>query len=254
MLINSILLKKCLFIDIETVPEMSDFSDLSEIKKKLWEIKAAQIRKYLKPEEENKSAEELYTDKAGIFAEFAKVVCISCGYLVYEGDVPVKVRIKSLAGNDEKKILQDFADLLVRHYADIETSKICGHNIKEFDIPFICRRWVIHQIPFPPVLDISGKKPWQTQHLLDTMDMWRFGDYKNFTSLNLLAGTLGIPTPKDDIDGSQVGTVYWQEQNLDRIVTYCQKDVLTVVQIVMRFACVSLFHDEQVEILPWKPV
>lgn len=252
MLIESTTLKKCLFIDIETVPEMSSFSELSDVKKYLWEIKASQIRKYLKPGEENKSVEELYMDKAGIFAEFAKIVCISCGFLAYDGDTPVKVRIKSLAGNDEKKILQDFSDLLFRHYTDIETSKICGHNIKEFDIPFICRRWVIHQIAFPPILDISGKKPWQTQHLMDTMDMWRFGDYKNFTSLNLLAGTLGVPTPKDDIDGSQVGAVYWQEENLDRIVTYCQKDVLTVIQVVMKFACAPLFNDEHIEILPWK--
>ena len=252
MLINSTLLKKCLFVDMETVSEKPCFSDLSETKQKLWVLKAAQIRKYLKPDEENKTAEELYTEKAGIFAEFARVVCISCGYLVYDGEMPYKVKIKSIAGEDEKKILQDFSDLLTHHYGNIDTSKICGHNIKEFDIPFICRRWVIHQIPLAPILDISGKKPWQTQHLLDTMDMWRFGDYKNYTSLSLLAGTLDIPTPKDDIDGSQVGHVYWKENNLDRIVTYCQKDVLTVAQIMMRFASLPLLSEEQVEILPWK--
>ncbi len=251
MLVETLFLKRCLFLDIETVPEKATYGELSLPKQNLWNIKTQQIRKYLKPEEEKLSNEELYILKAGIFAEFAKIACISCGFLSYENDLPYKIRIKSFAGFDEKQILMEFIALLEKHYKDVETSKLCGHNIKEFDIPFLCRRLVIHQLPFPSILDISGKKPWQTQHLLDTMDMWRFGDYKNYTSLPLLAGTLDIPTPKDDIDGSQVGTVFWEEKNVDRIVTYCQKDVITVVQIMMRFACLPLFFDEFIEILPY---
>lgn len=252
MLENTLNLKKCLFIDIETVPEKASYSELTDVKKYLWEIKVQQIRRYLKPDEVDKTIEQLYNDKAGIFAEFAKIVCISCGFLNFVNDLPQKVRIKSIAGHDEKQILIHFTQLLNQHYSDIEYSKLCGHNIKEFDIPFICRKLVIHQIPFPVILDISGKKPWQTQHLIDTMDMWRFGDFKNYTSLNLLAGTLDVPTPKEDMDGSQVGHVYWEENDLDRIITYCQKDVLTVVQIMMRFACLPLFFDESIESIPYE--
>jgi len=252
MLVETLFLKRCLFLDIETVPEKAQYQDLSDTKKKLWSIKVGQIKRFLSEEDKDKTIDELYNDKAGIYSEFAKIVCISCGFLSYENDIPVKVRIKSFAGDDEKQILEDFINMLSKHYADIETSKLCGHNIKEFDIPFICRRLVIHQLPFPAILDISGKKPWQTQHLLDTMDMWRFGDYKNYTSLSLLAGTLDIPTPKDDIDGSQVGSVYWVEKNTDRIVTYCQKDVVTVIQIMMRYSCLPTLFDENIEMLPYQ--
>ncbi len=252
MLVETLFLKRCLFLDIETVPEKSHYEDLSDVMKKLWETKVYQIRRFLSDDDKDMSVEDLYSHKAGIYSEFAKIVCISCGFLSYENDIPSKVRIKSFAGHDEKQILTEFTQLLSNHYYDIETSKLCGHNIKEFDIPFICRRLVIHQLSFPSILDISGKKPWQTQHILDTMDMWRFGDYKNYTSLSLLAGTLGIPTPKDDIDGSQVGSVFWVEQNPDRIVTYCQKDVVTVIQVMMRYACFPTFFDENIELLPYQ--
>ena len=252
MFLDQNYLKRCLFIDIETVSEKSEYSLLSDEKKALWKTKAQLIQKTSANEQKEDEIASLYQSKAGIFAEFAKVVCISMGFLSFDGEDPLKIRIKSIAGEDEHRILSDFSRILVNHYNDPENSRICGHNIKEFDIPFICRRMVINQIRFPAILDVSGKKPWQTTHLLDTMDMWRFGDYKNYTSLNLLAGTLGISSPKDDIDGSMVGPLFWEEGDIDRIVNYCQKDVVTVVQIIMRFVGLSLFSSEQIEYINQK--
>ena len=246
-------LKRCLFLDIETVPEYSDFGSLPDVKKELWILKANQIRRGLTTgNASEKSDADLYFEKAGIFAEFAKVVCVSMGFLHFEDTVPSIMRIKSLAGDDETRILDDLSRILVNHYNDPENSRLCGHNIKEFDIPFLCRRMVINGIKFPPVLDISGKKPWQTSHILDTMDMWRFGDYKNYTSLQLLAATLGIVSPKDDIDGSMVSEVYWKDEDIERIVKYCQKDVITVIQIMMKFAGLPLFSAESIEYINQK--
>jgi uncharacterized protein YprB with RNaseH-like and TPR domain len=220
--------------------------------KYLWDIKTAQLKKSISNVADDTSPAEVYLQKAGIFAEFAKVVCISMGFLSFEDDYPSKIRIKSLAGHDEKVLLEDFSRLLINHYNDPENSRICGHNIREFDIPFLCRRMVINHVRFPPMLEISGKKPWQTFQILDTMDMWRFGDYKNYTSLNLLAGALGVKSPKDDIDGSMVGHVYWVDDDLERIMTYCQKDVVTVMQVILRYAGVPLLDENDIEYLNHK--
>ncbi len=249
MFLNVQLLRRCLFIDIETASEFPDYESMPDDKKSFWNLKSEQIKKYGREDEQDLTPVAHYTKKAGIFAEFARVVCISMGFLHFEDDEPVKMRIKSLAGEDEAEILNDFSRLLVNHYNDPENSSICGHNIKEFDIPFLCRRMVINGVKLPPVLDISGKKPWQTNHIMDTMDMWRFGDYKHYTSLGLLATTLGIPTPKDDIDGSMVGKVFWEDQDIDRIVTYCQKDVATTVNIVLKFSGKPVLEGDKVEII-----
>jgi 3'-5' exonuclease len=253
MFLDTHFLKRCLFVDIETVSEVRRFEDLSDEKKELWRLKAQQINRQVS-ELTDQNIDDLYTQKAGIFSEFSKIVCISMGFLGFDGDDPIKIRIKSIAGDSEREILEDFVKLLTNHYNDPENSKICGHNIKEFDIPFICRRLVIHQIKFPHILDLSGKKPWQTAYILDTMDMWRFGDYKNYTSLRLLAGTLGIPSPKDDIDGSLVGKTYWIDEDIDAIVTYCQKDVITVIQVMMRYCGVDLFDDDNIEYINQKQI
>jgi len=252
MFLDKHLLRRCLFLDIETVSEFPDYRSLPDVKKTLWDMKAVQLTKAITLNHEPLDPAKLYAEKAGIFAEFSKVVCISMGFLSFDDEEPVKIRIKSLAGADEYQVLDDFSRVLINHYNDPENSRICGHNIKEFDIPFLCRRMVINQIKFPPILDISGKKPWQTSHIMDTMDMWRFGDYKNYTSLNLLAGTLGIESPKDDIDGSMVGKVFWEKDDLDRIVSYCQKDVVTVIQVIMKYAGFPLFSDEKIEYINHK--
>jgi uncharacterized protein YprB with RNaseH-like and TPR domain len=183
--------------------------------------------------------------RAGIYAEFGKIVCISCGCLQGNAD-DKKIVIKSYFGDDEKKLLMDFAHML-QGWSNSPDKFLCAHNGKEFDYPYLCRRMVINGIEIPEALKISGRKPWEVRHL-DTMEMWKFGDYKSYTSLKLLAKVLGIPSPKDDIDGSMVNSVYWTDKDLERIVEYCQKDVITLAQVLLRFHCEPLIRQGNVEI------
>ncbi|MDV7186495.1 3'-5' exonuclease [Lutibacter sp. TH_r2] len=214
-----------LFLDIETVPETENFSDLSELKKELFTKKTEYQRK------DDFTAEEFY-NRAGIWAEFGKIVCISVGYFIDFETENRKFRVTSFYGN-EVSILKEFKTLLDNHF-NKQQHVLCGHNGKEFDFPFIARRMIINQIELPSKLNLFGKKPWEIPHL-DTMEMWKFGDYKHFTSLKLLTEILGIPSPKDDIDGSEVGEVFYKEKNIKRIVTYCEKDTIAVAQLLLRF-------------------
>ena len=172
------------------------------------------------------------------------MICIGLGSL-YKQEDGWKLRLKALTGNDEKELLKDFCELLSRFTAHYPSLVFCGHNIKEFDIPFLCRRMIINNLGLPECMQLSGKKPWEIGHI-DTMDLWRFGDYKNFTPLSLLAEVLGIPTPKDDIDGSKVGQVYWEEQDLERIAKYCMKDVLTTAKVFLRLKGITDIMPEPV--------
>ncbi len=226
-----------LFLDIETVPAYADFDQQPDRFKTLWEKKAELLRR----NEPEATPDELYK-RAGIYAEFGKIVCISCGFT--NGN---EFRIKSYYGDNEKILLQEFADLLNRHYST-NRHLLCAHNGKEFDFPYIARRMLINSLELPGILNLAGKKPWEVRHL-DTMELWKFGDYKHYTSLDLLAAIFEIPTPKDDIDGSMVGQVYWEEKDLDRIVKYCQKDVLTIAQLLQRYLGLPLFKDENVAIV-----
>ena len=235
-------LNKILFLDIETVSEKHHFDELTDVYQKLWAKKAISIQKDLSLTDTEGIA-RLYQSKAGIFAEYSKIICISVAYLNAEG----KLRVKSFASDDEKSLLHDFCKLLNDHFSDPEKYYLCGHNIKEFDVPFMCRRLVKHKIAFPALLSVTGKKPWQTEFLIDTLDLWRFGDIKNYTSLELIAATLDIPTPKDDIDGSQVGRVYWEDAGLERIKTYCQKDVVTVVRLIQHYMGIDSVVDEDID-------
>jgi len=175
--------------------------------------------------------ETSYFERSGIYAEFAKIVCISVGYFRTKDQVIEDFRTKSFYGHDEKVLLSEFTELLTKYFSDPGKDALCGHNLKEFDVPFICRRLLIHRLPFPNMLQIQGKKPWETNHLFDTMEMWKFGDRKMYTSLDMLSHIFGVPSPKDDIDGSLVGRVYWEEKDLDRIVKYCEKDVETTARV-----------------------
>ncbi|MGB5028828.1 MAG: 3'-5' exonuclease [Chitinophagaceae bacterium] len=231
-----------LFLDIETVPQYSSYNEQPEEWKTLWGLKA----QYLIRNKEEETVETIYP-RAGIYAEFGKIVCISCGFIQGAG-TDKKIILKSFAGDEEKKLLYEFSEMLKKWSAD-GSKFLCAHNGKEFDFPYLCRRMVINQIAIPSILNMSGKKPWEVNHL-DTMDLWKFGDFKNYTSLNLLAHSLGIQTPKDDIDGSMVWEVYWMEKNLPRIVTYCQKDVVTVAQIFLRMNGEPLIREENIEIKP----
>jgi 3'-5' exonuclease len=229
-------LSNVLFLDIETVPQTYKFGGLDDAEQKLWEKKQRFLIN------ENQTAEDLY-NKAGIYAEFGKIICISVGFTVASGDTR-QLRIKSFYGDDEKKLLQEFIGLLNSHFNG-QQHLLCAHNGKEFDFPFIARRILINGLKLPKLLDIAGKKPWEINHL-DTMELWKFGDYKNFTSLELLAHIFDIPTPKDDIDGSQVAKVYYEDKDLPRIVEYCQKDVITIVQLVLRYKGDALIEESNV--------
>ena len=218
-MLESIKISNVLFLDIETVPLVYKYSDLEDYFRKLWDT----IFRF----QQTENPETLYK-KAGIYAEFAKIVCISVGFFNDK-----TFRVKSFYGEDEKQLLNNFSSLLNEHFNRKE-HLLCAHNGKEFDFPFLCRRMLINGLPLPKTLNISGKKPWEINHL-DTMELWKFGDYKNYTSLNLLATVFNIPTPKDDIDGSDVARVYWENKDLERIATYCQKDVITVAQLLLRY-------------------
>jgi predicted PolB exonuclease-like 3'-5' exonuclease len=228
-------LHNLLVIDIETVPQYSSHDQMPEHFQKLWELKTKNQRKDDTPED--------FYQRAGIWAEFGKIVCISAG--IFTSGKDVGLRIKSFASHDEKELLAKFSALLVSQPANLV---LCAHNGKEFDFPYICRRLLVNGLPFPPQLQIAGKKPWEIAHL-DTMELWKFGDYKNYTSLNLLTAIFNIPTPKDDIDGSMVGHVYWNENQLDRICTYCQKDVVATAQLLRRYRGEELIKDEFITIV-----
>ena len=235
-MLDKISFQTVLFLDIETVPQVYEYTALSEEMKTLWDKKTRFFKK------ENDTPEDIYK-RAGVYAEFAKIVCISLGFIEKQNNENT-FHIKSLYGDDEKKILIGFNELLATRYSK-KTVLLCAHNGKEFDFPFLARRMLINGIKLPEALDMAGKKPWEVNHL-DTLELWKFGDYKNFTSLNLLAAVFNIPTPKDDMEGSQVAQVYWEEKNLERIVTYCQKDVLTVAQLLLRFKGEELIDDKNI--------
>jgi uncharacterized protein YprB with RNaseH-like and TPR domain len=222
-------------LDIETVPEEDNFNALDEEMKFLWEQKTQYQRR------DEYTPEDFY-ERAGIWAEFGKIVCISVGYFANKSDIR-NFRVTSFFG-EEKKILKDFANLLDTHFNGAQ-HLLCGHNAKEFDFPFIARRMIINQIAIPNKLNLFGKKPWEIPHL-DTLELWKFGDYKHFTSLKLLTKILGIPSPKGDIDGSQVAHVFYIEKDIDRIVTYCEKDVIAVAQIFLRLRREDLLIEEEI--------
>ncbi|ANH83211.1 3'-5' exonuclease [Niabella ginsenosidivorans] len=228
-----------LFLDIETVPQYASFSEVPESWKHLWEIKAGALLK----NREEETVESIY-ERAGIYAEFGKIICISCGVVQGAPDQR-KIILKSFYGDDEKKLLQSFSEMLQKFTAN-EQRYLCAHNGKEFDFPYICRRLLINRLPIPVILNTAGRKPWEVSHL-DTMEFWKFGDFKSYTTLNLLAHSLDVPTPKDDIDGSMVAGVFYKEKNIERIVTYCQKDVVTVAQVFLRMNGEELITESNIE-------
>lgn len=226
---DSIYFHKTLIIDIETVPLYGDWNQLSPELQKHWIHKAG----FLSLTEEEKADPACsFQNRAGIYAEFGKIVCIGMGFIIKQNEKYV-LRLKSIRNHDEQALLQEFCDTLLAFEKQHKEVLLCGHNIKEFDIPYICRRLLINNMYLPKTLDIAGLKPWQVIHQ-DTLDLWRFGDYKHYTSLDLLAQILGVPSSKSDIDGSMVGPVYWQLNDLERIATYCLKDIYTTTLVYLR--------------------
>jgi predicted PolB exonuclease-like 3'-5' exonuclease len=233
-------------IDIETASVAPSFAKLNEEWQELWQEKTSRILP------ESLTADEFYPMRAGVMAEFSKIVCISIGYFIREQQL--KIRVKSFYGDDERKILTDFLQTVSKIESFNKNWCFAGHNIKEFDIPFICRRLLVNNLHIPAYLDFQNMKPWET-NIVDTFQYWRFGDYKNYTSLKLLAAAMGLPSPKDDIDGSMVGELFHQGTteeriiNMKRIASYCQKDVVTTANIILRFKNATIIHEDDVEIV-----
>ncbi|MFN5311383.1 MAG: 3'-5' exonuclease [Flavobacteriales bacterium] len=230
-------LEKILFLDIETVPQAYRFDQLDDKSKVLFEAKN---RFQISPD---KSIEQIFEERGGILAEFGKIVCISVGML-HEGSQGRSIRLKSFYHDDEETLLQQFKRLLDDHY-NTQYHVLCGHNSKEFDIPYICRRMLINGVALPNILQIAGKKPWEINHI-DTMELWKFGDYKSYTSLSLLCHVMDIPTPKDDISGADVARVYYEDNDLERVMVYCEKDVVALIQLFLRLQGEPLVDEFQI--------
>lgn len=224
-------------VDIETVPQTEKFEDLPIHLQELWDLKSRYQRKA------EEGAAEFYA-KAGIWAEFGKIVCISVGFFFHQNK-QVHLKVSSFTHHDETLLLKQFIDLLNKQNQQLQ---LCAHNGKEFDFPYLCRRMLINGLPIPTQLQIAGKKPWEIKHL-DTMELWKFGDYKNYTSLNLLAAVFGLPTPKNDMDGSMVKEVYYKDKNLERIARYCEQDVITTAQVLLRFKGMDLITEENITLV-----
>lgn len=236
-MLDNIKVENVLFLDIETIPVASSYENLDPLVQSLWDKKSKHFRL------PDQTAAEVF-ERAGIYSEFGRIICISVG-LIKEKE-PISIRLKSFYGNDEKQLLLDFSEMLHKLTRSNKEALLCAHNGKEFDFPYIARRMIINRIIIPEILDNAGKKPWEIK-LLDTMDLWKFGDYKSYTSLELLTSVLGIPTPKDDIDGSMVADIYYNENDIERIVRYCEKDVLAIAQVMLRFMNFPPINDDKIE-------
>jgi len=237
-MLDQIQLDDVLFLDIETAPQYPDFYRLDETTQHLWEQKAVSMCK------DGQNPADIY-ERAGIYAEFGKIICISVGFTHHLPDGQLAFRMKSCFEDDEPELLKKFSETIGRFGMQHFKMLLCAHNGKEFDFPYIARRMLINGLTLPAALDIAGKKPWEVS-FLDTMDLWRFGDYKNYTSLKLLTHVFNIPSPKDDIDGSQVASVYWQERDLPRIVRYCEKDVVAIAQLLLRYKGMKLIATKNI--------
>jgi len=238
-MLENIRVEDVMFLDIETVPASSSYELLNPAMQALWDKKSRQFRS---PEQ---TAVDVY-ERAGIYSEFGRIICISVG-LIREKN-PFCFRLKSFYGDEEKTLLSEFSAMLSKFSKTNKESLLCAHNGKEFDFPYIARRMIVNRLIIPEILDNAGKKPWEIK-LLDTMDLWKFGDYKNYTSLDLLTSVLGIPTPKDDIDGSKVAGIFYIEDDIERIVRYCEKDVLAIARVLLRFMNLPGIEEDKIEVV-----
>ena len=234
--------KNYLVIDIETASIVEDYESLDPRMQVQWDKKATFLQKT-----DERPSDELYFDKGAIFAEFGKVICISAGIFTKEEDNTIGIRIKSFAGETEKETLESFNELIQNKF-DSASLRLIAHNGKEFDFPYLCRRMLVNGIKIPQALNIQDKKPWEINHI-DTMELWKFGDRKNFTSLDLLAALFGIESSKEDIDGSMVNTVYYKEQDLDRISKYCKRDVMVTAQVFLKLNGLPVIRQDNIKYL-----
>lgn len=238
-------LRDILFLDIETVACTNDYQSLDERIRTQWERKASWLKR-----DEDVNDEQLFYQKAAIYAEFGKVVCIGVGMLRENEKGEPVLKLKAYYGHDEKAVLTDFRLMLEK--LNTQSVKLCAHNGREFDFPYLSRRMLVNGIPLPALLDLSGKKPWEVSHL-DTLEMWKFGDYKHYTSLDLLAALFNIPSSKNGMDGSMVNTVYYEEHNLEKIKKYCLSDVVVLTQLYMRLKSLPSIPEQNIEEVPTTP-
>ncbi|MDW7690836.1 3'-5' exonuclease [Flammeovirgaceae bacterium SG7u.111] len=229
--------KNLLFIDIETVQLTKTLGELDERLQKEWIRKAPRFDKEHPPE-------DVYQSKAGIMAEFGKIITIGLGYFSKDKDGTVQFRVKAISGDVEKDVLVQFKELIAEKF-DQKKLLLVAHNGKEFDYPYLCRRMLINGIPLPPVLNLLGKKPWEVPHY-DTMEMWKFGELRHYVSLDLLATLFGLPSSKNDIDGSQVAKVYYEDDDLERIATYCQNDVVVTARVFLKMKSLPDLPEERI--------
>lgn len=232
-------LKDVLFLDIETAANVYDYNQLDERLKTQWARKANYLKRG-----DDQTDEMVYQERAGIYAEFGKVVCISVGVFIENESGQLTLKTKSYFGDDEKTVLSEFKSMLEK--MNPATLRLCAHNGKEFDYPYLCRRMLVHEITIPPALNLMGKKPWEVSHY-DTMEMWKFGDYKHYTSLDLLAAIFNIPSSKEGMDGSKVNHAYHVEQKLEEIKDYCVRDVVVLAQLFAKLKSISLEGIVQVQ-------
>lgn len=235
-------LSNILFLDIETASGSADYQTLDERLRYHWDRKSGFLKN---PDDQD--VEEMYFERAGIFAEFGKILTIAVGYLSLSPEGTWGLRVKAFADDQEEVVLNDFKNLVETKF-DLQILKLCAHNGREFDFPYICRRMLIQGIPLPDILDVSAKKPWEVP-FIDTMDLWKFGDRKNFTSLDLLATLFEIETSKDDIDGSMVNQVYYHENGLERIAEYCKKDIVVTAQLFLKLKSLSPIEESNIILL-----
>jgi uncharacterized protein YprB with RNaseH-like and TPR domain len=236
-MLDNIKIEDVMFLDIETVPASSSYELLNPAMQNLWDKKSRQFRTA------DQTSQDVY-ERAGIYSEFGKIICISVG-LIREKN-PFIFRLKSFFGKDEKSLLTEFSGMISKFFRTNKEALLCAHNGKEFDFPYIARRMIVNGLIIPEILDNAGKKPWEIK-LLDTMDLWKFGDYKNYTSLDLLTSILGIPTPKDDIDGSMVASIFYNEDDIHRIAHYCEKDVIAIARVLLRFMNLPEINEDKIE-------
>ena len=226
-------LKNIVFFDIETAGSHESLDALQEdnpLLATLWSKRCEYLREKF---EENKDLtdEELYLNKAALHPEFNRIVCASFGRIA--GDVDsTSMIIKSYSGDDESEILDGIDKVLTK----FNKMNLCGHNIKRFDIPVMGKRFLINGKKLPKSLMIYDSKPWELP-FIDTSDIWSFGAWQEgFASLELIAASLKVPSPKDDIRGEDVHSVFWESSEHSRIAEYCAKDVKVLGDIMLKIS------------------
>lgn len=220
-----------LFMDIETARIQDKLTTNTELFKS-WEYKRRKEGETLV-----KDLKKSFEHKAALYAEFGKVVCISIGKIVDE-----KLVVQSYYGDDEKEVLEKIKKVLTAFYKKFPDLMLCGHSIIGFDIPFLMRRMIINGIQVPSFLDLTTSKPWTlSDDIVDIAQIWKTTGFYGASLVNM-SHAMGLPSPKEDIDGSMVSDTYYREKDgLKRIVKYCEQDVFATVNIVQKLYLSEIF-------------